>query len=130
MRHTHSTLTPAVARQTAQAVLQAVLPWRPYGALVTVPRLLGALLLVAALRSSLSAVARRFRFGFSHETARQAVAANLPGRDQLTRGLVDALHACGGRRWRGRLWDVAIDLHYCPFYGDRSAAGVVGGQKK
>jgi len=130
MRHGHCTLTPAVVRRTARQALRQALPWRPFGRLVGVARLLGLLLLVAALRSSLSAVARRFRFGFSHETARQAVAANLPGRDQLTRGLVDALHACGGRRWRGRLWDVAIDLHYCPFYGDRSAAGVVGGQKK
>ncbi|MCI0462822.1 MAG: hypothetical protein L0Z62_38235 [Gemmataceae bacterium] len=49
------------------------------------------LLLVAALCSSLSAIARRCRFGFSHETARQALAANLPGLGQLTRGLVAAL---------------------------------------
>src|SRR5262249_61226130 len=82
------------------------------------------------VRPGLWAVPRRFRFGFCHETARQAVAANLPDQGELTRGLVDALHAFGGRRWRKRLWDVAIDLHYCPFYGGRSAAGGVGGQKK
>jgi hypothetical protein len=126
----HCTITPAVVRRTARAALRHALPWKPYGSLVTVARLLGLLLLVAALRSSLSAVARRFRFGFSHETARQAVAANLPGQDELTRGLVDALYQFGSRRWRKRLWDVAIDLHYCPFYGDRQTAGIVGGQKK
>ena len=129
MRRTHSTLTPAVVRQTAQAVLQAVLPWRPYGTLVTVPRLLGVLLLVAALRSSLSAVVRRFRFGFSHETARQAVRANLPDRDALTRALRDGLHRLTGALKRRR-WVVAFDLHLDPFYGDRQAPGLVGGQKK
>jgi hypothetical protein len=130
MRRCHCTITPAVVRRTARQALQQVLPWKPYGLLVTVARLLGLLLLVAAARSSLSALVRRFRFGFSHETARQAVAANLPGQDPLTRGLVDALHRFGGRRWRRRRWDVAIDLHYCPFYGDRSTPGILGGQKK
>jgi hypothetical protein len=100
--------------------------------LVTVNRLLSLLLLAAALRSSLSALVRRFRFGFSHETARQALDANLPLQDQLTNGLVDALYLFGGSRWRKRKrpWDVAIDLHYCPFYGDRRTSGIVGGQKK
>jgi transposase len=42
--------------------------------------LLDLLLLVAALRSALSAVVRRFRFGFSPATARQALAANIPNR--------------------------------------------------
>ena len=96
MRHVYSTITPAVVRRTAQAVLQQALPCKPYGRLVSVARLLGLLLLVAALRSSLSAVVRRFRFGFSHETARQALKANLPTRDRLTDGLLDALFAA---RW-------------------------------
>jgi hypothetical protein len=130
MRHTHCTITPAVVRHTARQALQQVLPWKPFGRLVTVTRLLNLLLLVAALRSSLSAIVRRFRFGFSHETARQALAANLPAQDQLTLGLVDALYLFGSRRWRKRRWDVAIDLHYCPFYGDRRTPGIVGGQKK
>jgi Transposase DDE domain len=131
MRRSHCTITPSVVRSTAQAALASALPWRPYGRLVSVARLLGLLLLAAALRSSLSAVARRFRLGFSHETARQALAANLPADlGRLTGGLVDALHAFAGRRWRKRRWDVAVDLHYCPFYGDKHAPGVVGGPKK
>jgi hypothetical protein len=111
-------------------VLRQALPWKPYGRLVSVARLLGLLLLVAALRSSLSAVARRFRFGFSHETARKAIRANLPDAATLTARLVNALVGLGGRRLRRRRWVVAIDLHYRPFYGDRATAGVVGGQKK
>jgi hypothetical protein len=82
------------------------------------------------LVSSLSAVVRRFRFGFSHETARQAVAANLPDLDALTTGLVDALYCFGSRALRRRAWVVALDEHRNPFYGDRSTPGVTGGQKK
>jgi Transposase DDE domain len=138
MRQDYCTITPAVVRSTAQAALAQVLPWKPYGTLVSVARLLGLLLLVAALRSSLSAVARRFRLGFSHETARQALHANLPtttdGHAALLKGLVEALHdvAALTRRDRRRLWDVAIDTHYAPYYGanPKQTPGVVGGQKK
>jgi hypothetical protein len=130
MRQYHSTLTPALVRSTAQAALQQALPWKPYGRRVTVRRLLDLLLLVAALRSSLSALVRRFRFGFSHESARQAVAANLPDLPRLQQGLLDALYTFGSRTLRRRRWDIAIDLHYCPFYGDRHTPGIVGGQKK
>jgi hypothetical protein len=124
------TITPGVVRASAAAALQKALPLRDYKRSVSAGRLLEVLLLVAALRLSLSWVVRRHRFGFSHETARQAVKANLPEVGKLTEGLVDAFYAFGSRRWRKRRWDVAIDLHYCPFYGDRSAKGIVGGQKK
>jgi hypothetical protein len=129
MRHCYSTITPAVVRRTAQAVLQQALPCKPYGRLVSAPRLLGLLLLVAALRSSLSAVVRRSRFGFSHETARKAVNARVPDCATLTPRLVEALHRLSGRL-RRRRWVVAMDLHYQPFYGDRGTPGIVGGQKK
>lgn len=129
MRRCYSTITPAVVRRTAQAVLQQALPCKPYGRLVSVARLLGLLLMVAARRSSLSAVVRRFRLGFSHETARKAVHANLPDSATLTAALVGALHRLSGRH-RRRRWVVAIDLHYQPFYGARSTPGIVGGPKK
>jgi hypothetical protein len=130
MRQSHCTLTPAVVRATARAALQQALPWQRFGRRVSVGRLLDLLLLVASLGSSLSAIARRFGFGFSHETARQAVAANLPALEALTAGLVEALYSCGGRRLRRRRWDVAIDLHYSPYYGNRHTPGLVGGPKK
>lgn len=88
MRHCHCTITPSVVRSTARSALAGALSWRSYGRKVTVPRLLDLLLLVAALGSSLSAVVRRFRLGFSHETARQAVAANLPAPGPLAESLV------------------------------------------
>ena len=45
---------------------------------------------------------------------------------------IDALHAVAAfsRQDRRRLWTLAIDLHYVPYYGSRSTAGIVGGQKK
>jgi hypothetical protein len=101
-----------------------------YGTLATAPKVLDVLLLACALASSLSDVVKRFCFGFSHETARQAVAANLPGLDALTEGLLDALYLFGSRALRRREWGIAVDEHRDPFYGDRSAFGVSGGQKK
>jgi hypothetical protein len=130
MRPPHYTITPAVVRSTASEALRQVLPWRGYGRRVTVGLLLDLLLLTASLVSSLSAVVKRVRFGFSHETARKAVAANLPEIGALTDGLVDALYLFGSRALRRREWVVAIDEHRTPFYGDRSAFGVTGGQKK
>lgn len=130
MRQRHCTITPAVVRALARRSLSEALPWRPYGRLVSVGRLLDVLLLAAALAASLSAVVKRFGFGFCHETARKAVAANLPQLGELTGGLLDALYFLGPRRLRRRAWVVAIDEHRAPFYGDRRTAGVTGGQKK
>jgi hypothetical protein len=129
MRQVHYSITPSVVRQTARHFLQRALPCHSYGRKVTALRLLDLLLLVAALRSSLSAVVRRFRFGFSHETARQAVQANLPEVPVLTDHLLDALY-CLGPRLRRRRWVVALDVHHCPFYGSRATVGIIGGQKK
>ncbi|MGH9447134.1 MAG: ISH3 family transposase, partial [Terriglobia bacterium] len=97
MRQSYSTITPSLVRSTAHAALHHALPWKRYGRAVTVPRLLDLLLLVATLRSSLSAIVRRFRFGFSHESARQAVLANLPDLQRLQQGLLDALYVFGSR---------------------------------
>src|SRR5438552_2385643 len=44
MRHDHGTITPAVVRRTARQALQQTLPWKPFGKLVTIARLLGGLL--------------------------------------------------------------------------------------
>lgn len=92
--------------------------------------MLDLLLLAAALRASLSAVARRFAFGFSHETARRALNANLPAPEALAEGLVDALHGYLPPALRRRRWDVAVDLHYVPFYGAARTPGTLGGPKK
>jgi hypothetical protein len=130
VRQEHSTITPASVRQTCLETLADLLDWQPFGRRVTVPRLLHLLLLIAAWRSSLAAVVRACRFGFSHETARKAIAANLPAPDALPAALGDGLHRLGRRRWPKRRWDIAIDLHYDPFYGDRRTPGICGGPKK
>ena len=130
MRRDHCTVTPASVRCLARQALARALPWRGYGRLATADKILDVLLLAAALASSLSAVVKRFAFGFSHETARKAVAANLPGLPELTQGLLDALYLFGPRALRRRGWVVAIDEHRCPFYGGRGTPGITGGQKK
>ena len=130
MRIPYSTITPSLVRAEARLALSQALPWKPYKRLVTVPLLLDLLLLMATLRLSLSNTVRRFCFGFSHETARQAVRDNLPTVEVLTDGLRDALQAVAGRRWKKRRFVLAIDQHNVPFYGQRDTKGVVGGQKK
>lgn len=130
MRRRYSTLTPATVRTLARHRLAAALPWKPYGRSVPVTALLDLLLLTASLAASLSAVVRRFAFGFSHETARKALDANLPPLEELADGLVNALHTALPRAVRRRAWDVAFDRHDVPFYGDRHTPHTLGGPKK
>lgn len=130
MRRDHCTITPAFVRSLARQALAKALPWHGYGRLATAEKILDVLLLAAALASSLSAVVKRFCFGFSHETARKAVDDNLPDLDALTEGLLGALYFFGSRALRRRRWVIAIDEHRDPFYGQRSTEGVTGGQKK
>jgi hypothetical protein len=131
MRHGYSTITPATVHCFARDALQRALGFRDHKRSVTAPQLLDLIVLVAATARTLFALARRY-FSFSHETARQALRANLTTCEQLTHGLVDALHAVAAfsRRDRQRLWICAIDLHYVPFYGDRSTAHIIGGPQK
>jgi hypothetical protein len=131
MRPGYSTITPAVVHGLARSALQTALAFRPYKQSVTVHQILDLLVLVAATTRTLFAVATRY-FEFSHETARQAVRANLPALDILAGRLTDALHAIAAfsRRDRLRLWTLAIDLHYVPYYGSRATAHIIGGQKK
>jgi hypothetical protein len=130
MRRSYCSVTPALVRATAAASLQTALPWRPFHAVVTAAALLDVVLLAAALRASLTAVVRRCRFGFGHETARQALTATLPPPGRLAEGLVDALHGFLPRPLRRRAWDIAIDRHDVPFYGAARTPGTLGGPKK
>lgn len=131
MRHGYSTITPATVHCCARDALRRALGFCDYKRSVTAHQLLDLILLVASTTRTLFAVARRY-FHFSHETARQALHDNLPELDVLTERLVDALHAVAvfTRRDRLRRWTCAIDLHYVPYYGARSAQRVVGGSKK
>ena len=130
MRPNHPTPTAGSVHHLARHALTNALPWKPFRASVAVAPRLDLLLLMAAPRRPLFAVARRF-LPFRHETARPAVHANLPNRDTLTAGLVrarpDVLALTG--RDRRRRWTVAIDTHDRPDYGSRAPPGV-GGPKK
>ena len=131
MRHGYSTITPATVHCLARGILERTLGFGDYKRSVTCVQLIDLLLLVAATARTLFAIAGRY-FRFSHQTARKALHDNLPTLDVLTSRLVDALHAVAAftRRDRLRLWIVAIDLHYVPYYGSRSTPHIVGGQKK
>ena len=131
MRRGYSTLTPAVIHALARRTLTRALGWTDYKPSITGTQLVDLVLLIASTTRTLFAVVTRY-FGFSHETGRQAVYANLGSRDQLTARLVDALHQVAGftRRDRNRRWTCAIDVHYVPFYGDRNTPGIIGGPKK
>lgn len=130
MRHFHCTISPGSVCSLARQVLAHTLPWKDVGRHATADKILDLLLLAAVLSESLSALVKRFAFGFSHETARQAVHANLPDLNTLTHHLLDGLYLLFSRSLRRRAWVIAIDEHRTPFYGDRSTFGVTGGQKK
>src|SRR5260370_25170943 len=107
MRHSYGCLPPAAVRDLAFAALAQALPWRPYRRRVTAQALLDLIPLTAALGSSLWAVVRRRAFGFSHETARRALDANLPDPEtsyrQLNQGKALTTTAAPPRRllWLG-----------------------------
>src|SRR4051812_45064995 len=116
MRRSYTTITPSVVHRFARSVLERTLEFQPHKQSVSLHQLLSLLLLVASTTKTLFAVARHY-FHFSHETARQAVYANLTTLDVLTKHLGDALHAVAAfsRQDRRRLWTLAIDLHYVPY---------------
>jgi Transposase DDE domain len=130
MRPPYSTITPAVIHQHARDALGRALPWKPFRQSVSVADLLNLLLLMAAHTASLFATVGRF-FAFSHETARRALQANLPSRERLVGGLVQALYevAQSSRQDRRRRWLLAIDAHHVAYYGQKTPA-VLGGPKK
>lgn len=130
MRHFYSNLTPRVIHHHARQALSGCLDWKPFRQSVSVNNLLDLVLLMAATTASLFATVRRF-FPFSHETASRAIKANLPDKDRLVAGLVNALHDVldFSRQDRRRHWLVGIDIHHKAYYGQRTP-DVVGGPKK
>jgi len=131
MRPGYSSITPDTVHTLARQTLEACLEWKPFRDSVTARDIVDLLLLIAVTGASLFAVVRR-RFGFSHETGRRAVHSQLASPDAIADGLARSLHhvLAFSRRDRRRRWIVAIDTHNCPYYGDRSTPGIIGGQKK
>jgi len=130
MRRAYVSVSPDRVHQLARSFLADAVVWQAYRRSVSVADLLRLLLIMASTGRSLFATVVR-RFTFSHETARRAVRANLPTVAELTRSLVDSLHAAMqlSARDRRRHWTLAIDTHGVPYYGARTPA-VIGGPRK
>jgi hypothetical protein len=131
MRQRHCIPGLASVHHEARQRMSHLLPWRDYRESLTVREIFDLLLLMTTTCRTLSHIVRCF-FAISDETARQAILSQLPDQATLTGGLVDALHHAAefSRRDRRRRWIVAIDENKNPFYGQRSAPGIQGGQHK
>lgn len=129
MRQKDHSITPAVVRARVMEPLRAAFDWQPRRA-VSVDQLLQLLLLAATAGASLFHVVSRF-FPFSHDSARRAVSDNCSSVAAVAAGLNRSLQQVF--RWlrppRGARWYLAIDTHFVPYYGQRTAA-VVGGPRK
>lgn len=122
---------PRTVYAVAKSSLVKVIDWEDFGRKVTVGKLLDLILMCACLRLSLSGACRRHDFGFSHETARKAVNANLPdSHDELLEGYLNQLLALVPFDVLKSEFVVAIDEHRTPFYGKKKTTGVTGGVKK
>jgi len=130
----HSTLSHAAVRADARDRLARGLRLRDCGAKLPAERLADLLLLMAGWGLSLCGLFAALRgLRCCYETARLALRANLPGHDELLERLraclLDVVPARLLRRRRD--WDVAIDLHDVPYYGERDGApGARRGQRK
>jgi hypothetical protein len=129
MRPSYRSITPAVVRAVATEHLRAAFDWTPRRA-VSVDDLLRFLLLMATGLTSVFDVVRRL-FPFSHDSARRAAYDHCPSRPAVAAGLNRALHRllAASRLDRRRRWDVAIDSHLVPYYG-QPTPDVVGGPRK
>ena len=111
------TLTSAHVQHLTASLLRSYLKLKDFGRSCPAATLLAVLFSAAARLCSLFAAARRLLRAPSHETVRNAVAAQLSGIRHLQRRLNKALTAllpAGLRRRRHRL---AIDLTLIPYHG-------------
>jgi len=122
-------------QQQATAVLSRRFRPRDFSRRCTAPLLLGCLILAAARRLSLAAVAAVRPGGPSRETLRQALLATLPDYDGLRRAtpalLRDSLPRALRPRPGRRRYPVAVDLHRVAYYkrGRTPPAHVRKGQR-
>jgi Transposase DDE domain len=130
MRQDHCSVTSADVRREAENLLLLAVPLKDYKRSLTAAQLCHVLLAMACWGVALFTVCRRLLGLPSHETVRKALYACLPDYDFLLRGIVTALQSNLPKSFRKRRWDLAIDLHGIPFYGDKDTPGVRGGQHK
>lgn len=127
MRTHHCTI--ADIRRRADLELAQLLPWRTAHGL-SAEAVVRILWLLATLKASLHALARRFRFPVGDTSLRAAIARQLPGPEDLAAAFARRLHALLPRVPK-KGFVVAIDTHWVGYYGDKAKTrGVVGGQYK
>jgi len=129
MRHHQSTVTPADIQCRVMSELSRLLPWVPIGPRCAVDLTLRILWVLATLRTSLFALCERFGLPYGQTRIRHSLASQLP--DLVT--LADAF----SQRFRALIphtprkgFVIAIDTHWCCYYGNRSTRGIVHGQRK
>jgi len=130
----HSTLRASDVRADARDRLARGLQLRDCGQKLPAQRLADLLLLMAGWGLSLCGLCAALRgLRCCYEAARLALRANLPDQGRLLERLRATLLDVAPARLlrRRRDWDVAVDLHDVPYYGDRaSTPGVRRGQRK
>jgi hypothetical protein len=129
MRHRHSTVTPADIQSRATRELGRLLPRQPVGPRCAVDVTLRILWMLATLRTSLFALCERFGLPYRQTHLRRSITTQLPDPATLAAALGHRLRALIPNAPR-KGFVVAIDTHWCCYYGDRSTRGIVRGQRK
>lgn len=101
----------------AHAVLQMCFDFVDYGVKCSATMLISLVLYAAARATSVSAVCGWLRGAPSDETARQALLASLPQLTELERRINAGLTIDLPPRMFRKAWNVAVDLHEIPYYG-------------
>jgi hypothetical protein len=129
MRHRHDIRPADVCQPGWGTWIADALGLTDYSASAPRTALARCLLVAAALRVAISAVARRVA-DLGRETVRKGVAASLPGEPrELERRLAAGLRRVLPRGVRRKPMPVAIDIHRRPYYGDRRDTPAITGGK-
>ena len=111
-RHRYSTVTPADIQTRACGELALLLPWLPLGPRCTRDVTLRLLVMLATLRTSLSALCERFALPNRQTHIRHALAAQLPDPARPPQGLrhrqANARTTSRDRAWRLMLIGLAL----------------------
>ena len=129
MRHHHSTVTPGDIQSRAMGELSCLLPWVPLGPRCSVDFTLRILWMLATLRTSLFALCERFGLPYRQTRIRHSLASQLPDPATLAAAFSHRFRALIPRAPR-KGFVIAIDTHWCCYYGARSTRGIVHGQRK
>lgn len=129
MRHRQSTVTPADIQCRLFAELCRLLPWASLGPRCAVDVTLRILWMLAMLRTSLCALCERFDLPYGQTRIRRSLASQLPDPATLAAAFSQRFRAMFPQAPR-KGFVIAIDTHWCCYYGHRSTRGIVQGQRK